>query len=77
MSHSVLHDNLGLEKKSARWVPRLLNDKQKQQRVEICSEFVEAVHHHSLNMLDSIVTMDKMTVCYHMPQMKKQSQKLV
>jgi hypothetical protein len=24
-------------------------------------------------MLDSIVTMDKTTVCYHMPQMKKQS----
>jgi hypothetical protein len=70
MIHGVLHDDLGLEKKSARWVPKLLNEKQKQQHVDVCSEFVEAAHHHSLNMLDSIVTMDEMTVCYHMPQMK-------
>jgi hypothetical protein len=31
--HTTLHDDLGLEKKSARWVPKLLNDVQKQQRV--------------------------------------------
>jgi hypothetical protein len=24
--HAVLHEDLGLEKKSARWVPKLLND---------------------------------------------------
>jgi hypothetical protein len=29
MIHAVLHDDLGLEKKSARWVPKLLNDDQK------------------------------------------------
>ncbi len=33
--HAVLHDDLGLEKKSARWVPKLLNVEQKQQCVEI------------------------------------------
>ncbi len=27
---AMLHDDLGLEKKSARWVPKLLNDEQKQ-----------------------------------------------
>jgi hypothetical protein len=27
---TMLHDDLGLEKKSARWVPKLLNDEQKQ-----------------------------------------------
>jgi hypothetical protein len=68
--HAVLHDDLGLEKKSARWVPKLLNDNQKQQRVEVCSEFVKVVQRHSLAMLDSIVTMDKMMVCYHTPQSK-------
>jgi hypothetical protein len=75
--HAVLHDNLGLEKKSARWVPKLLNDEQKQQRVEVCLEFVKAVHRHSLAMLDSIVTMDETMVCYHTPQSKKQSQQWI
>jgi hypothetical protein len=28
MIHTVLHEDLGLEKKSARWVPKLLNDNQ-------------------------------------------------
>jgi hypothetical protein len=75
--HAVLHDDLGLEKKSARWVPKLLNDVQKQQHVKVCSEFVKAVHRHSLAMLDSIVTMDKTMVCYHTPQSKKQSQQWI
>jgi hypothetical protein len=72
--HAVLHDDLGLEKKSARWVPKLLNDEQKQQLVEICSEFLKAVHCHSLAKLDSIVTMGETMVCYHTPQSNKQSQ---
>ena len=75
--HAVLHDDLGLEKKSARWVPKLLNDDQKHQRVEVCSEFVKAVQRHSLAMLDSIVTMDETMVCYHTPQSKKQSQQWI
>jgi histone-lysine N-methyltransferase SETMAR len=77
MIHAVLHDDLGLEKKSARWVPKLLNDDQKHQRVEVCSEFVKAVQRHSLAMLDSIVTMDETMVCYHTPQSKKQSQQWI
>jgi hypothetical protein len=75
--HAVLHDDLGLEKKSARWVPTLLNDEQKPQRVEACSEFVKAVHCHSLAMLDLIVTMDETMLCYHTPQSKKQSQQWI
>jgi hypothetical protein len=46
--------------------PKLLNDNQKQQqRVEVCSEFVTALHCYSRAMLDSIMTMDEMMVCYH------------
>jgi histone-lysine N-methyltransferase SETMAR len=77
MIHAVLHDDLGLEKKSAKLVPKLLNDDQKQQRVEVCSEFIKAVQRHSLTMLDSIVTMVETMVCYHTPQSKKQSQQWI
>jgi hypothetical protein len=66
----LLHEDFGLEKKSARWVPKLMDDEQKQQRVEVCSEFVAVIHRHSLAMLDSIVTMDETMVCYHTPQTK-------
>jgi hypothetical protein len=75
--HPVLHEDLGLKKKSARWVPKLLNDDQKQQHVQVRSEFIAVVHPHPLAMLDSIVTMDEMMVCYHTPQMKKQSQQWI
>jgi hypothetical protein len=61
---------LGLEQKSGRWVPKLPSDDQNQQHVEICSEFVVAVHSNSLAMLDSIMSMDK-TKVYHTPEMKK------
>jgi hypothetical protein len=68
--HTVLHEDLGLEKKSARWVPKILIDDQKQP-VGVCSEFFAAIHCYSLAMLDLIVTMDETMVCYHTPQIKK------
>ncbi len=54
-----------------------MNDKQKQQHVEVCSEFVMAVHCHSLAILGSIVTMNETMMCYHTPQTKKQSQQWI
>jgi hypothetical protein len=44
--HAILHEDLGLENKSARLVSKFFSDDQKQQRVEICTEFVAAIHHH-------------------------------
>ncbi len=77
MIHAMLQDDFGLEKKSARWVLKLLNDEQKQQHVEVCSEFLAAAYRYSLVMLDSIVTVDETMVCYHTQQMKKQSQQWI
>ena len=71
--YNILHDNLGLEKKSARWVPKLLSDLQKQERVQICRKFIAAVYRHSMAMLDRIVTMDETMVSYHTPETKRQS----
>jgi histone-lysine N-methyltransferase SETMAR len=36
----ILHDHLGMNKVSARWVPKLLSVVQKQRRVECCTEFL-------------------------------------
>ena len=65
---NILHDDLGLSKKSARWVPKLLSEEQKQEK------FVAAVHRHSKSMLDNIVTMDETMISYHTPETKKQSE---
>jgi hypothetical protein len=73
----ILHEYFGLKKKSALWVPKVLSQDQKDQRVENCSEFVAAVHRHSLAMLDNIITMDETMVSCHTPETKKQSKQWV
>jgi len=70
---NILHEDLGLSKKSARWVPKLLSEEQKQEHVRTCEEFVAAVRRHSKSMLDNIVTMDETMISYHTPETKKQS----
>jgi histone-lysine N-methyltransferase SETMAR len=75
--HSILRDDLGLVKKSARWVPKLLDEDQKLERVRTCTEFVAAVQRRSMAMLDCIVTMDETMVSYHTPETKKQSKQWI
>ena len=70
---NILHEDLGLSKKYARWVPKLLSDDQKEERVRTSTEFVAAVNRRSMAMLDNIVTMDETMVSYHTPETKKQS----
>jgi hypothetical protein len=57
-------------KKSARWVPKLLSDEQKEECVRTCQAFVAAVQRRSLSMLDDIVTMDETMVSFHTPETK-------
>jgi Transposase (partial DDE domain) len=75
--HRILHQDLGLEKKSARWVPKLLSEAQKQERVRVCSDFVTAVNRRSKAMLDNIITMDETMVSYHTPETKKSSKQWI
>jgi hypothetical protein len=68
---------MGLEKKTARWAPRLLSPDQKEERVNACAELVAAVQRHSIAMMDQIVTMNENMVCYHTPETKRQSKQWV
>ena len=56
---AILHDDLGLVKKSARWVPKLLSEEQKEERVRVCQKFTAAVRREDLGNLRRIVTMDE------------------
>ena len=64
---NIIHDDLGLVKKSARWVPKLFSREQMLARVRISNNFVAAVRRRSLVMLDRIVTIDETLVSYHTP----------
>jgi [histone H3]-lysine36 N-dimethyltransferase SETMAR len=73
----ILKEELGLTKKSARWVPKLLSEEQKQQRVDRCQDFVNMVQRRSKAVLDNIVTMDESAVSFHTPETKQQSKQWV
>jgi hypothetical protein len=51
-------------------VPKLLNDDQKQERVQICSDFTAAIHCQYKFMLDCIVTIDEIVMSYHTTETK-------
>ncbi len=69
----ILHSQLGLVKKSARWVPKLLSKEQKEGRVRTSKEFVKLVQTKGQSVLDRIITMDKSSVSMHTPETKQQS----
>jgi histone-lysine N-methyltransferase SETMAR len=75
--YNIIHEDLGLVKKSARWVPKLLSESQKKERVRVSTEFVAAVNRRSKSMLDNIVTMDETMVSYHTPESKKKSKQWI
>ena len=69
---NILHDDLGLVKKSARWVPKLLSKEQKDTRVA-CSRELKKMIEDDLSSLTSIVTMDETMVSLFTPERKEQS----
>ena len=71
--HKCLKDDLGLVKKSARWVPKLLNNAQKEERVRCSNEFLNKFQRDGQAFLDRVVTMDESAVSYHTPETKQQS----
>ncbi len=70
---NIIHNDLGLVKKSARWVPKLLSPNQMEKRVETSAAFVQLVQEKGRGILSRIVTMDKSAVSMHTPETKRQS----
>lgn len=71
--HKILHEDLGLSKVSARWVPRLLTDEHKRQQVQMARDFKRLHFQQGEAFLQSIVTMDESWILYSTPEMKRQS----
>ena len=64
----IFREYFGLVKKTARWVPKLITNDQKQQRVRSCTEFLATVWQWTLVILDHIVTMDELGMSFHTPE---------
>jgi histone-lysine N-methyltransferase SETMAR len=57
--HTILHDHLGLRKVTARWVPHLLTDEQKRERVRCSQKFLRNFAHGGSQRLSDVVTGDE------------------
>ncbi len=73
--HHSQHAQGGSEplKKSARWVPKLLTEEMKKERVRTSEAFLAMIRRRSKAMLENIVTMDESAVSFHTPETKQQS----
>ena len=68
----IIHDSLGLLKKVAHWVPKLLSQQQMEERVRTSTVFVKLVQDKSKAVLQHIITMDETAVSMHTPETKSQ-----
>ena len=71
---TILHEDIRLSKKSARWVPKLLTNEQKCEWVQVCQQFVRDVQNHCKDYLNTILTMDKTMISLPTPKTEKQSE---
>jgi hypothetical protein len=53
--HTILREDLGLVKKSARRVPKLLSSEQKEERAASSSDFLALLWRHSLTLLNNTI----------------------
>ncbi len=62
----ILHEELGVSKVCALWVPKLLTDKHKQNRMAAAIEFLSLYHAEGESLFDGIITGDeKMGPSFH------------
>ena len=67
---NILHKDSGLVKKSSRWLPKLLSEGQKLDRIRCSQHLVNLVQKISLALLDIVVTMYEYAVSFHTPEKK-------
>lgn len=71
--YKIIHDDLGMRKVSARWVPKLLNEKQMKDRVDCARAFLNRCGDDPDSIVKRIVTGDETMVLYFDPLSKRES----
>lgn len=70
--HSIIHDDLDMEKKFGKFIPKHLTQDQKQTRLEICKEMIEMVAADE-GWFKKVITGDEMWVYGYDPETRRQS----
>ena len=71
--HTILTENLKLERLSARWVPRLLKEDEMKERVRASNAFLRRWRKEGDEFLSRIITVDETWLVYYDPETKQQS----
>jgi len=71
--YRIVSDDLGMKKVSARWVPRMLTDEQKQNHVSVCTDLLCHLQAQLQILLDRIVTQNETWVHHFYPETIRQS----
>ncbi|XP_018308488.1 histone-lysine N-methyltransferase SETMAR-like [Mycetomoellerius zeteki] len=74
---NILHDNLGMKKLSARWMPRLLTVDNKRMRLSISKQCLELFKRNPKEFLRRVVTVDETWIHYYAPETKVQSKQWI
>jgi hypothetical protein len=69
ISH-ILHKELGLVKKSAHWMSKLLSQDQKKERVRCTKVFIKLIQNQGKVILGNIINMDELVVSFQTPESK-------
>ena len=72
-AQEIIHEILGYNKVSARWVPRQLTEEHKRRRMEICQTLLNRYNNEGEAFLSRIVTGDESWVHHYSPETKRQS----
>jgi len=72
-AQKLVHEHLGLTKRSARWVPHNLTEDQKQARVDWCRFMLQKFNDGASKQVDMIVTGDETWIYDYDPETKQQS----
>lgn len=71
--HSIIANELGMVKVCARWIPRILNDEQKQQRVKDSKAFLRQNRIQGNRYMNTIITADETWISLYDPETKQES----
>lgn len=68
----ILHENLNMRKVCAKMVPKNLTEEQKQTRVDVCADTLEAIENDP-TLLERVITCDESWFFTYDPETKRQS----
>lgn len=69
----ILTEELGMKKISARWVPKMLTDENKKNRMKTAKVLLDRYQHDPANFMSRLVTQDETWVHHYTPELKRQS----